>query len=84
MNDEKNMESASKTFYGGIKVFMDLCKKDIIQIPLSQVTTEIDKYLIKGVRPIHHSEIYRKTYNPHYRVVAKKHLEMKIIEEYAI
>ena len=33
---------------------------------------DIDGYLEKGVRAIHHSSVYREAYDPHYRIVSAR------------
>lgn len=37
---------------------------------MREFTAFVDAYYEQGIRPVHHSEIYRTAYNPHYRVVA--------------
>jgi hypothetical protein len=35
----------------------------------------LDKMLLEGKVLVHHSDIYRKLYNPHYRIVDKENFE---------
>ena len=76
MLDSFDLDQATDNFLEGIEILKELCEQKAILIPSQVAISEINAYLLDGVRPIHHSETYQKTYSPHYRVVSRKYLEM--------
>ncbi len=41
----------------------------------NQLIEEINDYLNGGIRPIHHSDLYRNSYDPHYRLIEATEVE---------
>jgi hypothetical protein len=44
----------------------------------AELTDYLEDYFNQGIRPVHHSEQYRKAENPHYRVVLRELLPQDI------
>jgi hypothetical protein len=57
-----------------------LIEKGIILLDQVKSMETIINYQNQGYQAIHHSDIYRKTYHPHYRVIHQKHMKT-IIEQ---
>ncbi|MBE0700714.1 MAG: hypothetical protein IH571_03405 [Acholeplasmataceae bacterium] len=64
-----NVAEQSQLFHERMDVLLSMIDKQEIGLPYEDSKAFISLYLAKGVRPIHHSEIYRKVYNPQYRVI---------------
>lgn len=64
------------TFRQGLDTIIDLVEKKTIDYSLEDTLDFLNDYLEKGIRPIHHSEIYRQHYHPHYRVVHKEYISL--------
>lgn len=45
-----------------------------IALNIDDVDEYIDTYLYEGIRPLHHSQVYKDNYHPHYRVIQKKYM----------
>lgn len=58
-----------------LKLFLELCRENPKLFPFTpeEVENYIREYKVKGYRPMHHSEEYRKAYEPAYRVILKEY-----------
>lgn len=67
---ERNEESMN-SFFRKTEVLMELIEEGLIPLAKESSREFLNSYLASGVLPIHHSPIYEKNYEPHYRVVNK-------------
>ncbi len=58
-----------QSFIRHIDLLIEMIKNQEISFDLETSLQIIKNYLKEGIHPIHHSDIYRKQYEPHYRVV---------------
>lgn len=58
-----------------IEMLRYMVLEGLIKFDMNDVDSFIDEYLFKGIRPVHHSSIYKEHYQPHYRVVHKKFIK---------
>ncbi len=61
----------TRLFFLKINVLIKLIKKKKIKLPKNESILFLNEYLANGVNPVHHSDIFNKEYNPHYRVLKK-------------
>lgn len=47
----------------------EMSSKNLLPLKADRVKSYLDDYFSKGCPPMHHSEIYRRKYHPHYRVI---------------
>ena len=72
---EAFVKSASKTrgseqeFIYNLNTCCDMLLKYYDKEKANLLIEEINNYLDQGIRPIHHSDLYRNSYNPHYRLI---------------
>lgn len=52
-----------------IAVFLKCCKDGLLPFDIDEVRRYMDEYKKQGYPPVSHSDMYRKFYNPAYRVV---------------
>lgn len=69
MMELKTPDQLKIFFLNAIDEFLKLVKNKHIQLDETICKLWIDTYLDHGIHAISHSEIYRNTYKPHYRVV---------------
>ena len=68
---------ATKESYGGEAKMLE--NLEIVKSVLgdaAEVSNYVDKYVIEGIRPVHHSKDYREAHKPAYRLVDRKHLRL--------
>ncbi len=56
--------------------FLQLVEEHKIDLPVNAVKRALAQYRQSGYGAIHHSTAYRLNYNPHYRVVDKRHAQL--------
>lgn len=66
-----DLKRAERRFYDGIQILTEMIQRREIKLPLEEALRDIREYLLLGIRPVHHSDIYQQKYQPHYRVVLK-------------
>ncbi|MCF7930725.1 MAG: hypothetical protein K9L02_04345 [Acholeplasmataceae bacterium] len=69
MLELENPEQLKNLFLSAIDDFLNLVKSNDIKLDEANCRLWLDTYLEQGIRAISHSETYRNTYKPHYRVV---------------
>ncbi len=70
MKASATMDDESVTrFKDQLESLLDLIRDGILPLSFPACRTFVDRYLDQGIRPIHHSLIYRQHYRPQYRVV---------------
>lgn len=75
----KSAEIASGSingFYEKVKVFIELCEENIFLFSAKEVKEFLCDWEIGGQPLFSHSQEYRKLYNPAYRVVTKKFIDL--------
>ncbi len=72
MNQTIDMSKARNDFRTGVIDLIELIEEKKIDLDLNQSVQLTSEYMEKGIRPIHHSAIYKEEYDPHYRVVSDK------------
>ena len=76
MESSPTMEDKDiERFLKQLEVLRDLILENKIDLPLKQTDVFLEGYLYEGIRPLHHSDVYKSLYHPHYRVVHKQLLE---------
>lgn len=55
--------------------FIHMKKKDLLPVELRNIDTLFKDMISSGYPAIHHSDIYRNTYSPAYRIVALEYLD---------
>ncbi|MFW5889211.1 MAG: hypothetical protein ACOCUD_02400 [Bacillota bacterium] len=70
-----DLQKSHDLFNKQVKILVDLIKSKEIKLDKKSAIKFIEDYLDKGIKPLSHSEIYRKNYHPHYRVIHKKYLK---------
>lgn len=53
--------------------FVSLVEQGAIPLSLSETNNFVTEYTEAGCPPVHHSQVFRDKYHPHYRVVYRKH-----------
>lgn len=53
--------------------FLQLVDSGAIDLPTAETHYLVEKYRKLGCPPVHHSEAFRNAYQPHYRVIYRKH-----------
>jgi len=95
-NFKLNIETANKFFIntansakGNITSFEEklgileeCCRDGLLPFSLDELRCYIDNYKIKGYPPVGHSEIYKKSYLPAYRIVRKEYRHFFKVFEY--
>jgi len=71
--EQKNPD-AENMFSGFIKIADETAKSEGFPFDYENWREFIDDYIKKGVRPVHHSERYRKNEYPSYRVISRKYI----------
>lgn len=61
---------------GRLAQFVQLVEDHYIDLPINAVKREIALYRQGGYGAVHHSTAYRLNYNPHYRVIDKRHAQL--------
>ena len=51
----------------GKEAFVTYIEQAKMELP--HMVADIDEYLSGGIRPVHHSSVYRENYQPHYRII---------------
>lgn len=74
MSMDIDMVGARTQFEVELNALTGLCEQDQIPFDKAECESFIQSYMQQGIRPLHHSETYRRTYRPHYRVIHKDHL----------
>ena len=64
-------ENTYTIFDQKISLLLTLIKEGRIHLPYAESIAFIQTYQANKILPIHHSEVYKKNYHPHYRVVKK-------------
>lgn len=62
-------------FINSLSILKKLVEDRTIHLDNTYCSCWIKRYIEVGIRPISHSAIYRKTYNPHYRVIHQSMLK---------
>lgn len=74
MNDHINVDNAINTIDQLLDLILELVEKRQLPFSLHETVNFINDYRAKNYPAIHHSEIYKQTYEPHYRVIHIKHM----------
>ena len=61
------------TFRKKLSLFMEIALNGELPADGGSICETVERYLAQGIRPVHHSESYRKRYAPHYRVVEMRY-----------
>lgn len=62
-------------FMEQLSVVNNLIVREEIGLDPESLEVWIEDYLDHGIRPLPHSEVYKSSYHPHYRVIHKKYLK---------
>lgn len=73
-------DQSIRVFNDQLILCLKLIKKKILPFDFDNAKSFIERYLDSGIRPIHHSQIYRETYHPHYRLIHQSYLKAYIKE----
>lgn len=74
MMDNVDFKIASNMFDQVFDYIVELVERRQLPFSLFDVKAFLDNYRHQDYPALHHSEVYQRTYDPHYRVIHKKHL----------
>lgn len=60
----------------GIEILKDMARSGEIGISSDELNTAMDEWRSLGYPAVHHSEIYRQSYNPTYRVICDRYVAL--------
>jgi hypothetical protein len=63
--------SAEALFYNGLNTLQVMIAESLLPFNIDEYHLFITTYQSQGIHPVHHSDIFKKLYSPHYRVVSK-------------
>ena len=66
----RNCKGGTSRLHRNMTAILELAQKSEIPFKAQDVKSLFDEMKSAGFPPIHHSQIYVKAYNPHYRVIA--------------
>ncbi len=66
---------AKNILLSSIDVLLELITKGMISLPIALATEFVQRYLDSDIMAIHHSEIFKEKYHPHYRVIKTKYIK---------
>jgi hypothetical protein len=66
-----NIKGTEESFLQKLKILKEETGRGIFRFSLNELEQYLDEYLSSGIRPVSHSNEYKKAYNPAYRVVLK-------------
>ncbi len=72
----KEITGTAEGFEAKISEIFDLCKDGLTPFNEKELTEYIKKYKEYGYKPVSHSETYRNTYFPAYRIMKKEHADI--------
>lgn len=77
MKDESSSFSSSdKCFIKSIEEMRDYAASGFFPFSLSDWDGFISEYLRSGIRPLHHSSVYREKESPHYRILSSRDISV--------
>ncbi len=77
-----NMQGDIEVFKSKLRLFKDMCRDDALPFHALEVDNYLKRYQEEGYRAIHHSDIFKKSYHPSYRVIDNNYLStLNIIKQ---
>ena len=81
VNSPKLSDQTKQQFLKKMDLFMQMSQKRFFDYDPQDVMQGIKDYIKSGIKPMHHSEIYRLSYFPHYRLVHKNFIPHQLLSE---
>ncbi len=75
VNSAKQEENGLGALKEKLNVAKSLVEDGLLPFSQSEFEKALDEWSLKGYEPIHHSAIFKESYNPSYRVVDNKYIE---------
>lgn len=72
--EELPLSKLTAVFKDRVNLILHLVESGKIQLPIEECRSFVEAYFLQEIRPLSHSQIFRETYDPHYRVINKKYL----------
>lgn len=69
------IQGSKEVFLSKLEVVRLLCNEGCFSFTMADLESYLSEYIEDGIQPVSHSETYRATYTPHYRVILKEYCE---------
>lgn len=76
VNSANTKTGSDQGFMEKLGLFIDMAQRGVFAFSYNEAKLAVDEYLAEGIRPTSHTKIYHSHYQPAYRVVSIKEMEI--------